>query len=364
MRKRVQKKVLAALSLVVLSIGALTGCGSEEAESSKGQQKVDAQATDSTKEDSASDQDEKSSEEVVIRVGDFATAIFNDEFKVAYQKGIFDEIFKDDHVKIEVNPFENGPAANEAFLAGQLDIVNGIGDQPIIIGIGNDVKTTIVAGAAKQAANIGIITPKDKGIQSVEDLKGKTIGVFIGTYVHKSLIGILGDAGVSEDEVEIVNITSTSDADAAFENGDIDAYLSSSAYHIHKNVDEGDFIKIADCSKHPAFSYMVVADDFIEKHADLLEKFIAALYEAEQWIAENLDDSYQVIADYSGMDVETVKWVNKDAQRTIVWDDEYESNLKKTYTFLHDYDMITNELSDKEIESHIDTSFVKKVTGK
>lgn len=352
--KKVQKRFLAVIAVLVLSLTVFTGCGSSDAtEETEGKTNTEGTDTEGT-----------DTEEVVIRVANFPFAIWNDEFIVAYQNGIFDEVFADDNVTVEVFDFENGPAANEAFIAGDVDIVNGIGDQPIVIGIGNGIETTVISGAAKQGENIGIISPKDLGITSAEDLKGKRIGVFVGTYVHKSLIGILNDIGIAEDEVEIVNITSTSDADAAFASGDIDAYLSMSAYYIHTNVDEGDFVKVADCSAHPAYSYNVAANSFVEAHPDLMEKFIDALYQAEQWIKDNEEEAYQVIADFSGKEVEEVKYTNQDADRTIVWDDGYRNNLNETYEFLKEHDMITTDLTDEDIEKHINISFLEKVTGK
>lgn len=344
--KNIGKRILALTVVFTLSFGVLAGCGSTSKEEN-------TQTTGETK-----------SEETVIRVAHFPFSIWNDQFIIAYQKGFFDEVFAEDNVKVEVVEFENGPAANEAFIAGDIDFVNGIGDQPIIIGIGNGVETTIVSGAAKQGANIGIISPKDAGISSAEDLKGKKIGVFVGTYVHKSLIGILNDAGIDEKDVNIVNITSTSDADAAFESGDIDAYLAMSAYYIHTKIEDEGFIKVADCSNHPAYSYDVASEKFIEEHPELLEKFVEALYKAEQWIDENEEEAYELIADFAGIDVERARYTNQDADRTIVWDEDYEKNLKETYDFLESHDMITNELTEEDIKNHIDTSFLDKAVAK
>lgn len=348
MKKFDKKKVFVGAVLLILSLGALAGCAGNTASAVANTEETETSSGDKT----------------VIRVANFPFSVWNAQFIAAYQNGIFDEVFADDNISVEVVNFANGPAANEAFIAGDIDIVNGIGDQPIVIGIGNGVKTTIFSGAAKQGENIGIITSGDSDITSAEDLKNKKIGVFIGTYVHKSLIGILNDAGISEEDVEIVNITSTSDADAAFESGDIDAYLAMNADYIHVKVDEQNFKKIVDCSNHPAYSYIVVSDDFASAHQDLLEKFFEALYQAQEWIQENEEESYHVISEFSDYDVEQVKYINQDADITLEWDTDYEQNLIETYDFLYSHDMITNELTQEEILKHVNTAVIDSVTGK
>lgn len=344
MRKNKNKMIITLTLTLLFAVGMLFGCGKTE------------QSTEVVQDEQSPLSENVSLEKKVIRVANFPASIWNAQFIVAYQNGLFDKVFADQNVSVEVIEFQNGPAANEAFIAGDIDIVNGIGDQPIVIGIGNGVETTILAGAAKQGKNIGIVAPANIGIQSVGDLKGKKIGVFVGTYVHKSLIGILNDAGISEEDVEIVNITSTSDADAAFASNDIDAYLAMSAYYIHTKVDIEGFIKVADCSKHPAYSYIVAADSFVAENADIVKSFLEALYEAELWLNENKDKSYDVVAEFSGLETERVKYTNQDADIILEWDEDYEQNLYDTNIFLAQHGMIATQLSDEEIKKHIDTS--------
>lgn len=301
-----------------------------------------------------------SSEKQVIRIGNFQNCVWNAQIMIAVHNGYFDEVFKDKGISVEVINFANGPAVNEAFIAGELDIVNGIGDQPIIVGMTNNVDTTILAGASKQGENIGIIAPSSANINSATDLKGKRIGVYVGTYVHKSLIGILNDAGISEDEVEIVNITSASDASAAFESGDIDAYLSMSGDYIYEKVNGEGFIKVADLSNHPAYSYIVADTKFVNDNQDTLDDFFKAIKKAEDWIKENPDEAYEALGEFAGMDPEAVKHTIKGADIQFEFDNDYKQNLLVTYDFLLSKDMITSTLTEDEIFSRIDTGISDK----
>ena len=346
--KKILNRISVLIAVVTISVVTLVGCGSAQ---------VNGSASESVEQAS----DLSSNEERVIRLGNFPFSIWNAQIILAYRNGYFDEVFEGKIVKIEITDFANGPAANEAFIAGDLDIINGIGDQPVVIGIGNDVKTKILSGAAKQGENIGIIATKESNIKTTEDLKGKRIGVFIGTYVHKSVIGILNDAGIAEDEVELVNISSTSDATAAFDSGDIDAYLSMSGDYIQEKLAEG-FVKVVDCSAHPAFSYIVASTEFVDNNQDILTLFFEALVKAQEYYENNTAEAYQDIADFADLDVETVKNTIEGAQIQLSWDDEYQQNLINTYDFLYSHDMITTELSDDEILGKVDTSIIDSLS--
>lgn len=348
------KKFTVILVTAILAGSFLAGCGSSDS---------DKQETDSNT--SAESEQQASDEKVTIRVADFSSsgAYWNEAFIVAYQNHLFDDAFGDKDVDVELIQFANGPAVTEAFIAGEVDMVNGIGDQPFIISVGNDVATTVLSNSAKQEKNIGIVAKADSGIASVDDLKGKRIGVYIGTYVHKSLIGVLGDNGISENDVEVVNITSTSDADAAFASGDIDAYLAMNSNYVIQRVGSGEFVKISDLTGHPAFSYIVADTNFVEKYPEITEELLAALKEAQDWIKENPEEAYELVAEYSDVDVEIVKNTIEGADVSLGLEDESIENLYNTYEFLHEYDMITNELTNDEIDSHIDRSFIDKVLG-
>ncbi len=351
------KKLDAGIMALTMVMGLLTGCGSKStlaADTTTASETKNVAETKSEKESSA--------DELVVRVANFNFSIWNSQFIVAYQSGILDEVFASDNVKFEISEFANGPAVNEAFIAGEVDIVNGIGDQPIIAAAANNIDTKVLSQTAKQEKNIGIIAKTDSGIEKPEDLKGKRVGVYIGTYVHKSLIGILGDYGISSDDVEIVNITSTSDADAAFSTGDIDAYLSMNADHINKNVASGDFIEVTDLTGHPAYSYIVASNDFITKYPEVTQKFIDALAKAQELIDADRSKAYEYIAEFSGFELDYVKGTLDEAGIEFNLSDESVENLKTTYNFMHDYEMITKELTDDQIAAHIDRTFIDNVS--
>jgi ABC-type nitrate/sulfonate/bicarbonate transport system substrate-binding protein len=106
-----------------------------------------------------------------------------------------------------------------------------------------------------------------------EELKRKKIGVYIGTYTHKSLIGVLKDHGLKNTDVELANITNGNDGLAALSGGDIGAYLASEPY-VTSSVEGGLGRLISDITGHPGMAYLVAQNEFVKKDPEVTERFI------------------------------------------------------------------------------------------
>ena len=127
-----------------------------------------------------------------------------------------------DAVTVEWKLFDSGGSVNEAILAGAIDI-GLVGSSPASRGISSGIEYQIpwifdVIGKAEALAVKG-------GINSIADLKGKTIATPFASTSHYSLLAALEEAGLSESDVKVID--SEPDAIlAAWQQGDIDgAYV-------------------------------------------------------------------------------------------------------------------------------------------
>jgi aliphatic sulfonates family ABC transporter substrate-binding protein len=306
-----------------------------------------------TKKEGASDK------QSVIRIGYFPGNTWSAQIPVAYRKGFFDEAFAGEDIKIEFFSFANGPAANEAFASGELDIVNGIGDQPIVAGIGNGLKITVVSPTSAQGSNIGVIVPDKSPINGVAQLKGKKIGVYIGTYVHKSLLGILSDAGIAEEEVGLVNISAGSDGIAALARGDIDAYIPIQALLIDQAGKQGLGKHIATFENYPAYAFIVARTEFLQNNPELVQKFLRAIYKAQLWIDGNKEESYELLGDFYGVGTEGARLNNEGANIFLGVSEREYKQLQYTYEFLLKKELLRSKIDD--LDSHIDGSLINKI---
>jgi ABC-type nitrate/sulfonate/bicarbonate transport system substrate-binding protein len=119
---------------------------------------------------------------------------------------------------VKVVTFPNGPDLNQALAAGELDVAT-YGDTPALVARGAKQPTRLIA-QAQVRLDAGILAKKAGGPTSIAGLAGKKVAVQTGSYIHRYLLGALGDAGVKP--AEIIHIYS-SDVEAALERGDVDA---------------------------------------------------------------------------------------------------------------------------------------------
>lgn len=324
----------------ILGITALmfTGCGASSASS----------------DNTGGNEDEK----IVIRTSYFTPVPWSYPLFVADEVGITDEIFKDYNVEFEFSGFLTGPETNEAVVGGNLDFIVGIGDQPFLTGIENGVPTTMLTTMARQEKTQILVAKANSDINSAADLKGKTIAVGIGQYTHKSLIGILADNNIDINDVDLVNFSTAGDVVSAIERGDVDVYLGSLS-DLSSSIEEGKIKQIGDVTGHPANTYLVGANSFIEEYPELTQKVVEALYEGNQFIKEHPEEAYPIIAENTGVDIEILEQVLPLIDMNEDFTDADFEQLNITEDFLLENDFISEK--NDNLQDYIDSSFIKNV---
>lgn len=96
------------------------------------------------------------------------------------------------------------PLINEAFANGQLDVAY-LGDLGSIVGKSAGLDTRVVAAAARGGNHYLAVAP-GSAIHTIADLRGKRIGLFRGTAAQLSFAAALHTAGMSEKDVNVINL--------------------------------------------------------------------------------------------------------------------------------------------------------------
>lgn len=138
-------------------------------------------------------------------------------WEVAIEKGWF----KEAGVDVQFEWFDY-VASMEAFAAGQLDAVAMTNGDALVTGATGGKNVMILINDYSNGNDMIVAAP---GIDSIKDLKGKKIGVEIGFVSHLLLLNALEKNGMSEADVELVNVP-TNETPQVLASGDVSAIVA------------------------------------------------------------------------------------------------------------------------------------------
>jgi sulfonate transport system substrate-binding protein len=124
--------------------------------------------------------------------------------------------------KIAFSTFTSGPPQVEAATAGKIDFAI-TGNSPPIFGAASNAKVKVVSAYDGGGNGDQIVVHADSPIQSITDLRGKTIAVGKGSSAHGHILGQLDKAGLSTSDVTLVFLQ-PADALSAFTQRQADAW--------------------------------------------------------------------------------------------------------------------------------------------
>lgn len=160
-----------------------------------------------------------------------------DPVDIARQHGELIKKMKAKGYQVVFKEFSDGAALMTALKSGAIDYAR-VGDTPPVKAkaAGTDI-ALIAAGATKEYGS-GILVGKNSQITNLKQLKGKTIAYQKGTAAQYLIIQALKKAGLSTNDVKLVNMDQSS-ASVAFAKGSVDAWVTWDPYTATAQVNQG-----------------------------------------------------------------------------------------------------------------------------
>lgn len=138
-------------------------------------------------------------------------------WEVAIEKGWF----KEAGVEVDFEWFDY-VASMDAYAAGKLDAVAMTNGDTLVTGATGAQSVMIILNDFSNGNDMIVAKP---GINSVKELKGKKIGVEVGFVAHLMLLNALESVGLSESDVELVNVP-TNETPQVLASNDVDAIVA------------------------------------------------------------------------------------------------------------------------------------------
>jgi taurine transport system substrate-binding protein len=155
-------------------------------------------------------------EKLPMRIG-FQTGDINVILMYAVNAGLFEKHGLD----VKLSQFPAGPAMLPALAASEIDIA-WMGEFPVVTGYSNGLPIEILFMERLDLTNVRLSANPAAGISKVADLKGKKLGVAVGSTSHYHTLQALSQNGLKPADVTIVNLT-PANMPPAYVAGQIDA---------------------------------------------------------------------------------------------------------------------------------------------
>lgn len=346
---KMRKKRLAAIFMAAVMAVSVSACGSSASDN---------------KTSSGSDESKSTADagltKVTLGTSPWPTNMF---FYLAKEEGIFEK----NGLDVDIQEFSSTTDSSNAFVGGQTDFCTYASSETISpFAEGADIK--IVLETDKSNGCEGIVAKSD--IKSVKDLKGKTIATQVYSVDHMLLLTLLDENGMSEDDVNIVDM-SIQESGNAFIAGQCDAASIWDPY-FSQAVNAGG-VSLYSTKDNPDLITDVLAasGELCKNDPDTVKAMVKSFFDAKAYWEQNTEEASAFMAEKLG--VETDEF-NKEVEGLQLPSEE---DVVTAFTEADDYSywgytqnkvlsfMKNLGVLDKEVDcgDMIDASFVKELAG-
>jgi ABC-type nitrate/sulfonate/bicarbonate transport system substrate-binding protein len=213
---------------------------------------------------------------------------------VAQAKGMFEKHGLD----ITVSNFSNGLQCLNTVIGGGADIATTAEAPTTASAMAHQ---PIAFLARMEYSDLKTVVSSTSGIKTKADLKGKKIAFTAGTGSEVYTATLLKDAGLTSKDVTLVNLR-PQEMLPALSAGSIDAMDTWEPYIANAKKALGDKAMEIDTKGVYSETFnIVVMRAYLEQHEELMERFLAAMIDAEKWMKANPDEAISVVSQAVGM---------------------------------------------------------------
>lgn len=212
---------------------------------------------------------------------------------VAQEKGFFQDAGLDLTLDISSS---HGTAALEA-LAGKADFAVS-SETPFVNAVLNGAEISTITTTVTAHNHLGVVTRKGKEETTKVDLRGKTVGVTMGSNGEYFLDLVLLTEGLTRNDIKRKHIKPKEMVDSLM-NNDVDAIAT---WNPNKSLavkllgDQGTSITAEGI--YSPFFIIVANKDYLSANPEIVEKLILALQKSSTFIQNNRDDARKIVGKY------------------------------------------------------------------
>ncbi|WP_018393271.1 aliphatic sulfonate ABC transporter substrate-binding protein [Bacillus sp. 37MA] len=249
---------------------------------------------------------------------------------IGREKGFFEEEFTKVNAEIKWSEFQSGPPLLESLAANRVDL-SFLGDGALISSLDKNLPFEVIGQTSENFLSGGIVVHPNSKIKTVEDLKGKSIGVALGTSANIYLVKALKLHGLTLDDVKIINLQ-PDDAQSAFGTNQLDAWTIWEPFRTG-NIDKGIARELNIEENLSSPGVIIARTGFAEEHPEIVEAYLRAYKKTADWQIANPDEAAKIFEGETKVPAETIKKIIMDDKPNIFLTEEsiqsYEDSIEK-----------------------------------
>lgn len=300
------KKQVSVILAAALAAASLAGCGGAKKEETQAAAteapKTEAATEAATSAEAEPETEAESFEPETVRVAYMPNMGSASLAVTAREKGYFEEM----GLTVDLVEFQGGPAEIAAMAAGDIAISQIGHGAHALCAEGEAVIFQIDCTSLADA----VIGNADKGISSIADLKGKKVAATSGTSAEIILNLALKSAGLTSDDLEIVEMDANGMV-SAMVSSNVDACATWSPGTVTISEALGDktvwLATNQDYINEATFpSSFITTQKYADEHHDILVRFSRALQKAADYRNEHIEEVAEMVAKQCEVDASTM----------------------------------------------------------
>lgn len=222
-------------------------------------------------------------------------AYYNPVSLLLKEKGWLEEEFAKDGIEVRWTLSQGSNRALEYLRGSAVDFGSTAGSAALVARAGGlPIKSIYIYSKPEWTA---LVTRKDSPINSVADLKGKSVAVTRGTDPHIFLLRALADAGLSERDINTV-LLQHPDGYTALVRGQVDAWAGLDPHMARAEVESGArlFHRNADLN---TYGVLNVREAFARDYPQLVQRVLDTYEKARRYALANPEEYQRILIQYA-----------------------------------------------------------------
>jgi sulfonate transport system substrate-binding protein len=163
---------------------------------------------------------------------------------------------------------------------------------------GSPIKTIYLYSQPEWTA---LVVGKDSPLRSVRELRGKKVAATKGTDPFFFLLRSLKDAGLTQGDVEVVELQHA-DGRQALERGQVDAWAGLDPHMAASELDAGSRL-LSHNASYNTYGALNAREDVLRDHPDVVAVVLRQDERARRFAEKNVDETVKILAEASGLEV-------------------------------------------------------------